>query len=303
MNETLEAAPEVVQTTVEAVATVTENVAQETKSMLHIDEITSFFSQLNKVKIITSIITILLFYIAYRIIKKIVKKQAFSKLQMHTAVLLNKVMTYVFWVLMIMYIMSLFGVKLSAIWGAAGVAGLAIGFAAQTSVSNIISSVFVISEKALKIGDFITVGDISGTVDSIDLLSVKIHTLDNQMVRIPNSNIMNGTLTNFSHFPIRRAVFDISIAYESDLEKVLAAINKVPELCPTVLKDPEPKAYYDGLMESGILLKLCVWINRTDLVQAKNEVYMAIMKVVREEGIEIPYNHLEVNVHNNGWNS
>ena len=123
MNETIEAAPEVVQTTVEAVATVTENVAQETKSMLHIDEITSFFSQLNKVKIITSIITILLFYIVYRIIKKIVKKQAFSKLQMHTAVLLNKVMTYVFWVLMIMYIMSLFGVKLSAIWGAAGVAG------------------------------------------------------------------------------------------------------------------------------------------------------------------------------------
>ena len=303
MNETLEAAPEVVQTTVEAVATVTESVAKETKSILHLDEISNYFTWENLIKVVTSCIAILIFYIAYRIIKKIIKKQTATKLQKHTAILINKAVSYVFRVLIIMYILSLFGINLSAIWGAAGVAGLAIGFAAQTSVSNIISSIFVISEKAMKVGDFINVGDISGTVDSIDLLSIKIHTLDNQMVRIPNSTIMNGTLTNYSHFPIRRLVFDINVSYDSDMDKTIDAISKVPGMCPTVLQDPAPKVYYDGLLASGILMKLCVWINNPDLAQTKTDVYKNIIKVTREEGIEIPYDHVEVNLHNNNWNA
>ncbi|MCR5761892.1 MAG: mechanosensitive ion channel family protein [Treponema sp.] len=294
---------EVVQTTVEAVASVTESVANETKSILHLDEITNYFTWENLVKVITSCIAILIFYVAYRIIKKVIKKQTSARLQLHTAILVNKVVTYVFRVLIIMYILSLFGINLSAIWGAAGVAGLAIGFAAQTSVSNIISSIFVISEKAMKVGDFINIDDMSGTVDSIDLLSIKIHTLDNQMVRIPNSTIMNGTLTNYSHFPIRRLVFDISVSYDVDMEKTIEAIKKVAGMCPTVLTDPEPAVYYDGLLASGILIKLCVWIKGADLLQTKTDVYTNVIKVTREEGIEIPYDHLEVNLHNNGWNS
>lgn len=303
MNEALETTQDVVHTTVEAVATVTGSVAQETKSLLHLDELTKYFTWANLAKLITSIVAILIFYIAYRLIKKLINKQTFSKMQKHTATLIDKTITYVFRVLIIMYVLSLFGINLSAIWGAAGVAGLAIGFAAQTSVSNIISSAFVIGEKAMKVGDFINVGDISGTVDSIDLLSIKIHTLDNQMVRIPNSTVMNGTLTNYSHFPNRRLVFEVSVSYDSDMEKTIEAMKKVPARCPSVLQDPEPAVFYDGLGASGISLKICVWIQGANIGQTKTEVYTNIINVAREEGIEIPYDHLEVNLHNNGWNA
>ena len=133
-----------------------------------------------------------------------------------------------FYVIIVMYILSLFGINLKAIWGAAGVAGLAIGFAAQTSVSNLISGVFVLSEKAMKIGDFIQVGDVFGTVDSVGLLSVRVHTLDNQMVRIPNSSVINSNLVNFNHYDIRRFVFDMPISYDSNMEKALEVANSIP---------------------------------------------------------------------------
>ena len=196
-----------------------------------------------------------------------------------------------------MYILSLFGVNLTAIWGAAGIAGVAIGFAAQTSVSNFISGLFVLGEKSMKIGDYISVGDVEGNVDEIGLLSVKIRTLNNQMIRVPTSTIINANLTNYTHFEQRRLVFEIPISYESDMEKALKAIETVPASCTTVLKEPAPKVYYDGFGEA-INLRLAVWFNRTDLLQTKNDVYVNIMRVCREQNVVIPYSRIDVKILN-----
>ena len=103
---------------------------------------------------------------------------------------LAKILKYSFFVLAVIYVLGIFNIKITALLGAAGIAGVAIGFAAQTSFSNIISGFFILSEKSLKIGDYITIKDVSGTVDSIDMLSVKIKTPDNQMVRVPNETII-----------------------------------------------------------------------------------------------------------------
>ncbi len=297
MGETLEKAPEVVQNTVEVVSTVTENVVEETKSLMHVNDLLKYLTAANLMHVATSLIVIFIFFIVFHIIKKIIGKGLADKIKPHTAVLLGKTFSYLFWILIGMYVLSLFGVNFTAIWGAAGVAGLAIGFAAQTSVSNIISGVFVLSEKALKIGDYITVGGVSGSVDSIDLLSIKIHTPDNQMVRIPNSSIINGNLINYNYFPIRRYTFDLTIAYDSDMQLVLDTLKKVPSLCTTILEDPAPLIYYDELQGSGIDLKFCVWFNCSDLFKAKTEVFMNIIKVCREANIEIPYTKIDVDLY------
>ena len=194
----------------------------------------------NLFKVISAILVILCILIVFKLIKRAIKRISPEKLLPQHNQLIRKIITYLSFTIVAMYVLSLFGIKLSAIWGAAGIAGIAIGFAAQTSVSNLISGLFVLSERVIKIGDFITVDGESGTVDSVGLLSVKIHTTDNQMIRIPNSTIINSALKNNNYFENRRLTFQISIDYNSDMNKALVVLQTVPALCPTVLKDPEP---------------------------------------------------------------
>ncbi|MCQ2573476.1 MAG: mechanosensitive ion channel family protein [Treponema sp.] len=272
-----------------------EILAAETKA------ITSFLSWLkqyctwdNLIKLIFSAVVVLVLWIVYKLIIRAIKKVPETKVSTHKTMLLTTLVKYIFYVLVVMFVLSRFGVKLSAIWGAAGIAGVAIGFAAQTSVSNIISGVFVLTEGTIKIGDFISVGDVSGVVDNVNLLSVHIHTLDNQLVRIPNSNIINSNLTNFSFHAKRRFVFNVSIAYENDMEQALETLKKAPGLCPTVLQEPAPVVLFDGFGDSGIKMTVAVWFNSSDLAATKNAMFIAIKKVFDEAGIEIPYNKIVV---------
>lgn len=259
-----------------------------------IDFIKTLLTWKNAFRLIGALFVIFLMWLVFKLIKHFVKKVSAGKIQQQYVLVITKTISYIFYALVVMYVLSLFGVKLGAIWGAAGIAGVAVGFAAQTSVSNLISGLFVLGEKAMKVGDFIEVGGVSGTVDSVGLLSVKIHTLNNQMVRIPNSSIINSNFQNNSFFEIRRFSFEFSIDYATDMNVALEALSSVPAFCPSVLKEPAPAVWYNGFGESGINIVLAVWFNSSDLVKMKNEVYIAIKKVFDEKGINIPFNRLDV---------
>lgn len=258
--------------------------------------IKTFATWENLFKLVGAVLMIFIMWLVFKLVKHAVKKIPAEKVQPHYLHLIMRFITYAFYILVIMYVLSLFGVKLSAIWGAAGIAGVAIGFAAQTSVSNLISGLFVLSEKTMKVGDFIEVGGVSGTVDSVGLLSVKVHTLDNQMIRIPNSSVINSNFQNNTYFSYRRFVFSVSIDYSSDMMLALKALESVPAQCSTVLKTPAPAAWFDGFGDSGINMSLAVWFVPSNLVAMKNEVYMAIKKSFDEVGINIPFNRLDVTV-------
>lgn len=273
---------------------------QETWHLLHIDDLRRFTTWENLIHAVFSLITILIFYIIYRVVKGIVKKRLTVSMKPALAQGISKAISYVFYVLMVMYVLGLFGINLGAVWGAAGIAGVAIGFAAQTSVSNLISGLFVVTDKAMKIGDFIEVDGVSGTVDAIGFLSVRVHTADNQLVRIPNSLIINSKLKNYATYDYRRHVFEFSVDYSSDLDKTLEAIRQVPARCPTVVTDEghEPAVWYVALGESGITMNLIVWCKRTDFFQTKNDVCVNVAKVCRENGVNIPFNRMDVTILN-----
>lgn len=273
---------------------------QETWHLLHIDDLRRFTTWENLIHVVFSLITILIFYIIYRVVKGIVKKRLTVSMKPALAQGISKAISYVFYVLMVMYVLGLFGINLGAVWGAAGIAGVAIGFAAQTSVSNLISGLFVVTDKAMKIGDFIEVDGVSGTVDAIGFLSVRVHTADNQLVRIPNSLIINSKLKNYATYDYRRHVFEFSVDYSSDLDKTLEAIRQVPARCPTVVTDEghEPAVWYVALGESGITMNLIVWCKRTDFFQTKNDVCVNVAKVCRENGVNIPFNRMDVTILN-----
>lgn len=257
----------------------------------------SFVTWDNFFKLIGILLILLAMTIIYKLIVRAVKRVPEKKLSPQRSILILKFLKYCFYVALIMFVLSLFGIKLSAIWGAAGVAGIAIAFAAQTSVSNIISGIFMVAEKALKIGDLINVAGETGIVDTIDLLSVKVHTLDNQMIRIPNSTIINSTLRNTSYFTKRRLDVKVSVSYETDMQTALDTLAKAPKYCKCDLQDPAPLVWFDGFGDSGINMTLAVWFKKDDFLSAKNQTFVAIKRVFDEAGIDIPYNKLDVKVY------
>ncbi len=238
---------------------------------------------------LTFIAAIVLLYIAYRVILKIYRKVAKEKLKVQTALLIEKGIKYTFYVLIALYILDVFGVNLNALLGAAGILGVAIGFASQTSVSNIISGFFVLSENTIKIGDFVTIEDVVGNIHSIDLLSVKILTTDNQLIRVPNETIIKANLKNTTYYPVRRVQVRLSVSYDTDLELAYETLMKVPSMCNLVVDDPESVVFFDGFGASGIDLVLGAWIKKEDYIAAKNQLYIAIKKVYDEAKIEIPF--------------
>lgn len=247
-------------------------------------------------KILGILLVVLIITVIFILIRKGILKGLSVRFDGNQLKMVHKLIRYVYFVVIVFYVLSVFGVKLSAIWGAAGIAGVAIGFAAQTSVSNFISGMFVLGERTMKIGDYISVGGVSGTVDSIGLISVKIHNTENQLIRIPTSTIINTIFQNNNFYSQRRMNFCVSVAYDTDMTKALETLRSVPEQCPTVLKNPASVVWYDGFGESGINMTLAVWFAPDDLIQTKNDVFIAMKKAFDKVGIAIPFSRIDVSI-------
>ncbi len=247
-------------------------------------------------KLIGSVFILFVIGIIFRLIAKAIRQVPEAKLPAQRTAVIIRFLKYIFYVIAVLYILSLFGINLKAIWGAAGIAGVAIGFAAQTSVSNLISGLFVLTEGSIHVGDTIIVGDVTGIVDEVKLLSIRVHTFDNQMVRIPNSTIINSNLTNNSYHNKRRWTVKVGVDYSTDMKLALETLKKAPALCPTALKNPEPAVWFDGFDSSSINIVVAVWFKPVDFLQTKNDLYIAIKQVLDEAGISIPFNQLDVHL-------
>ena len=186
------------------------------------------------------------------------------------------------------------GFSLAPLLGAAGILGVALGFASQTSVSNIISGFFLLGEEPFQVGDVIQVGDVTGAVLTIDMLSVKIRTFDNKMVRIPNESLVKSQFTNITRFPIRRVDVPVGVAYREDMGRVRQILMEVANDNPHVLMEPEPMVIFTGYADSSINFNFAVWARRESWLAVKNSIAEDVKRRFDEEGIEIPFPHVSL---------
>lgn len=300
MNETLNPPAQHAVTTAaqEATQAAQQHIAQQKETFL--SWIETFLSWENLFKVIGATVVVLIMWFIYKLVLSAARKSPPVKNNIQREAIITKIIKYIFYTVLLMYVLSCFGIKLTALLGAAGVAGLAVGFAAQTTVSNFISGLFVIGEGVMKINDVVSVGGITGVVDSIDLLSTKVHTFDNQMIRIPNATIINTNFQNNSFFDKRRLTFSVCANYNTDIQKALDAFAKAPPLCPTVLADPAPAVWVDNFGDSNINMTVAVWFNPADYVKTKNDMFIALMKVMKDAGISMAYNCIEIAAHDDG---
>ena len=191
--------------------------------------------------------------------------------------------------------MNLFGINLNALFGAAGIAGIANGHAAQTSLGNIISGFFVLHEHVFKIGDHIKVGDVEGNVETIGFLSINIKTFDNQIVRVPNETLVKTSVTNFSAKKIRRVCIFITVPNETNFAEVLPRLTETVKNTELVLKDPACSVACADFVDSGTSLRVIAWSKYTDFLQCKNNLIIALNKECEAAGVKIQYPVIELN--------
>ena len=233
-------------------------------------------------------ITLLLF------LKRYLGRYVTKQYTPHYGMLIGKLVFYIGIALILVMVLQDLGFSLTPLLGAAGILGIALGFASQTSVSNVISGFFLIAEQSFKVGDVVKVGENVGVVLSIDTLSVKIRMFDNRFLRVPNETMIKSQFINITRFPIRRIDCNISVAYKEDLSRVRDILFDVAENIPFSLKEPPPLLIFDKYGSSSIDLLFVAWAVREDFLKLRNALNMGIKERFDKEGIEIPFPHVSV---------
>ena len=247
-------------------------------------------------KAVVMILTVLFIFIAFNIIRFFTGKFLKGKISETRRYMVKKGIKYAGFAIAILYIFKSLGIDTTAILGAAGIAGIVIGFAAQTSVSSLISGFFLLSEKPFAVGDTIKVDNTTGVVLAVDLLSVKLRTFDNLYVRIPNETLIKSNLTNITRFPIRRLDLSFSVAYKEDLEKVRKNLFDLAAENQYCLENPAPFFGIDKFDSSGINILFNIWFESSNLWDLKNSIIIDIKKRFESEGIEIPYQKIDITI-------
>lgn len=226
------------------------------------------------------------------------RKTTEKHLSTHHRVLWSMLIFYIVFLLFLLSGLKQLGFSMSVLLGAAGVLSVAVGFASQTSASNLISGLFLIAEHPFKIGDLLQLNEHVGEVIAIDLLSIKLRTFDNLMIRVPNETLIKTTFTNLSRYPIRRVDLLIGIAYNEDVENAQKVLIDCASQHDRALEFPEPFCIVTQFSASSVDLQLSIWVVRETLKEAKSELLISCKNALDEAGIEIPYPHTSLYIGN-----
>lgn len=203
----------------------------------------------------------------------------------------QRVIRYGMTVLVMVTALNELGFDLSIFVGAAGILTVAIGFASQTSASNLISGLFLMGEQPFVVGDVIRVGATTGEVISVDLLSVKLRTFDNLLVRIPNESLLRSELINVTHYPIRRVDILLRVHYKDDFLRVREVLSEVADGNTMALDEPSPIFIIQGFEECFQSIQFSVWTARHNYLPLKTELYAQIKQAFDRNNISFPYPH------------
>ncbi|MDT0581528.1 mechanosensitive ion channel family protein [Brumicola blandensis] len=258
------------------------------------DAIFGLFSQVQLFSIGKAILILIIGFLLARLARNAIGRLHVLDLTPHGLILVKRLVFYGVLILTGVSVMRELGFDLSVVLGAAGILTVAIGFASQTSASNLISGLFLMMERPFSVGDNIKVGDTIGEVISIDLLSVKVRTFDNLFVRLPNESMIKTEVTTLTKFPIRRADIKVGVAYKEDIEKVKNILTNLADANPLCLEEPAPLFIILGFGNSSIDIQFSVWAKRESFLTLKNSFYQEIKQAFDQEGVEIPFPHVSL---------
>ena len=200
------------------------------------------------------------------------------------------------WAVLIVVVVGKLGVDIGPIIAGLGVTGFILGFAFQESLGNLASGLMIALNEPFKIGDYVIVAGLEGTVIKMDMMAATLATADNKKVVIPNKSAWGSPITNFSALGRRRVDIKIGIDYSCDAAKAIKVALEALPLVPGVLTDPAPSVSVASLDDSQVTLNIRPWTDGAKYWDVYNDTQVAIKGAFEKNGIDIPFPQLTVHM-------
>ncbi|MEH6530393.1 MAG: small-conductance mechanosensitive channel MscS [Photobacterium frigidiphilum] len=243
---------------------------------------------------------VLILFIGNIIVKTIANGVAkvLRKKDMDEAVVefLHSLVRYLLFVIVLIAALGRLGIQTASVVAVIGAAGLAIGLALQGSLSNFAAGVLIVAFRPFKSGDYVEIGGVAGSVESIQIFQTILTTPDNKMVVVPNGAVISSAITNYSRHETRRIDFVIGVSYNADLKKTKEVLTRVVEADPRVLKDPAPTIGVVALADSSVNFVVRPWVKTGDYWTVYFDLLQAIKEELDKEDIGIPFPQMDVHL-------
>ena len=203
---------------------------------------------------------------------------------------------YAIIVMTLVAVLGQLGVQTASIVAIIGAAGLAVGLALQGSLSNFAAGVILIIFRPFKVGETVIINNQKGVIDSIQIFSTSIVTPTNELVVIPNSQVVGANIINYTRLPERRLDLVVNVGYDSDIRKVYEVLKQAVDKTSNILTNKEPTIRLDQLDASSMNFNVLVWTTNANYGPVKAELLENIKNGLTENGINIPYPTMDVNL-------
>ncbi|ADB58300.1 mechanosensitive ion channel family protein [Archaeoglobus profundus] len=238
---------------------------------------------------LTVVVVMLIAVFIARVVTINVRRALADKVRRDQLEIVAKVIYYGIIVVAFLGVTPLLGLNLSGLLVAGGIAGIVIGFASQSVVSNFVSGLFLLWERPIKIGDAIQVEGVSGIVEDIHVMSTVVRTFNGLYVRIPNEKMFTSNIVNYVANVARRIEYIIGISYDDDADKAVEVIKGVIEEEPFALKEPSPDVFVDNLGDSSVNIVVRFWAPVSEWYDVKKRLLWKIKVELEKNGITIPF--------------
>ena len=250
------------------------------------------------VNIVAAIITIIIGMFIARIISNAVNRVLVARhIDATVADFLSALVRYGIIAFTIIAALGRVGVQTASVIAVLGAAGLAVGLALQGSLSNLAAGVLLVTFRPFKTGEFVDLGGVMGTVQNVQIFSTTMKSADGKIVVVPNGKVIAGNIVNYSREPIRRNEFIIGVAYDADVDQVIALFKEVVEADDRVLKDLGIQIGLNELAASSLNFVVRCWSKSSDLQNVYWDLLKNFKRTLDANGIGIPYPQMDVHLH------
>ncbi len=210
-----------------------------------------------------------------------------NRLPQSTEDVLAFFLKYTLFIITVGIILNVSGFNITTLLGAAGVFGVAIGFASQTTIANVISGIFLMIEHSLRVGDVIKYDDAQGKIQDIGLLSVMLKTIDNKLIRVPNELLIKNKVVNITALKQRVIVFHASVSTKDDADKAIRVFQDAWQQMDLAIKDKEISVSYAASSADTLGFSINIWVKTSDIIAAKSEYIKLCSTVARAQGVPL----------------
>ena len=243
--------------------------------------------------IIVLVAKMIIAFIRRALVKVAVKGLKFTPMM---ASLVSRIIAVLVWIVAAIAVLDVFGIDLTPVLAGLGITGVVLGFALQESISSLFSGIMIAINNPFRVGDWVDIGDISGTVDSIDLMCVTLSSADNKKITMNNTNVWGSTIVNYSFIDRRRLDMVVTVRYSDDLEKAKEAIRGLLASYPEILRDPAPLVEVGSYGDSSISIYVRPWVKPSDYWPVYWRFNADILRTLQANGVDMPFNQLDVHL-------